>query len=88
MKLMANWPRVVETAAEAHEPHRVAFYLYDLASAFHALWNLGKEDAGLRFITPPDRSLTLARLALIQAVAGVIASGLAVMGVEPAEEMR
>ena len=62
IKLMASWPRLVETAADAHEPHRVAFYLYELASAFHTLWNKGKEDAALRFIVADDRSVTEARL--------------------------
>lgn len=87
-KRMAAWPRMVEAAAEAHEPHRVAFYLYDLASAFHALWNKGKDDATLRFLVDDNEALTLARLALLRAVATVIASGLQVMGVEPKEEMR
>ncbi|HYH22742.1 MAG TPA: arginine--tRNA ligase [Azospirillum sp.] len=88
VKRMATWPRLVESAAEAHEPHRVAFYLYDLASDFHALWNKGKDDATLRFLVDADEELTLARLAMISAVATVIASGLRVMGVEPVEEMR
>jgi arginyl-tRNA synthetase len=88
VKRMATWPRLVESAAEAHEPHRVAFYLYDLASDFHALWNKGKDDATLRFLVDADEELTLARLAMISAVATVIASGLTVMGVEPVEEMR
>lgn len=88
IKVMANWPRQVETAAAAHEPHRIAFYLYDLAAAFHGLWNLGKEDSGLRFLIADDATLTRARLALVRAVAVVIASGLAVMGVTPVEEMR
>ncbi len=88
MKAIADWPRTVEAAADAHEPHRVAFYLYDLASAFHSYWNKGKEDPSLRFIRTDDLALTRARLALIRAVALTIASGLAVMGVEPVEEMR
>jgi arginyl-tRNA synthetase len=88
IKTMAGWPRLVESAAEAHEPHRVAFYLYDLAAQFHALWNKGKDDAGLRFLMPEDRALTTARLALIEGVALVIASGLDVFGVTPVEEMR
>jgi arginyl-tRNA synthetase len=88
IKLMAGWPRLVETAAEAHEPHRVAFYLYDLASAFHALWNRGNSEASLRFLQPDDRATTMARLALVQSLAFVIASGLAIIGVEPVEEMR
>jgi arginyl-tRNA synthetase len=88
IKLMAGWPRVVESAAEAHEPHRIAFYLYDLAAAFHGLWNRGKEEAGLRFLIADDRALTAARLALIKAMALTIASGLGIFGVEPVEEMR
>lgn len=88
IKTMAAWPRMVESAAEAHEPHRIAFYLYDLASAFHGLWNKGRDDASLRFILSEDRELTQARLALVQALAFVIASGLAVLGVTPAEELR
>ncbi len=88
IKDMLNWPRVVETAAEVHEPHRVAFYLYDLASSFHALWNLGKDSAGLRFVLADDRALTTARLAMTRALAVVIAAGLNVLGVQPMEEMR
>jgi len=88
IKCMAGWPRLVETAAEAHEPHRVAFYLQDLAALFHALWNKGKDDARLRFIHADDAPLTLARLALVRGLQVVIASGLAVFGVEPVEELR
>ena len=88
IKLMAGWPRIVESAAEAHEPHRIAFYLYDLAAAFHALWNRGKENAALRFLLAEDPGLTAARLAMLRAMALTIASGLGVFGVEPAEEMR
>ncbi len=88
IKLLAGWPRAVESAAEAHEPHRIAFYLFDTAAAFHALWNKGKEDATLRFLVADDPALTTARLALVQALAIVIASGLAIFGVEPVEEMR
>jgi arginyl-tRNA synthetase len=88
IKLIAAWPRVVETAAEAHEPHRVAFYLHELAGAFHALWNLGTGAPELRFIVNDDRPLALARLALVAAVGIAVASGLRVMGVEPLEEMR
>jgi arginyl-tRNA synthetase len=88
IRLMAGWPRVVESAAEAHEPHRVAFYLYDLASEFHAQWNRGNDDDALRFIVAQDEELTAARLALVRAVAVVVASGLGVMGVVPVQEMR
>ncbi|MGE0714758.1 MAG: arginine--tRNA ligase [Alphaproteobacteria bacterium] len=88
VKLLAQFPRTIESAAEAHEPHRLAFFLYDLANAYHILWNKGKDDASLRFLVRDDESLTLARLALVQAVALVIAAGLRVFGVEPLEEMR
>lgn len=88
IRLMAGWPRLIESAADAHEPHRVAFYLYDVAAAFHGLWNKGKDDATLRFLQADDRDLSLARLALVRAVALVVASGLEVFGVEPVEEMR
>ncbi len=88
IRIMAGWPRLVESAAEAHEPHRIAFYLYDLAAAFHGLWNRGKDDATLRFLVAGDPGLSLARLAMVRAVALVVASGLAVFGVEPVEEMR
>ena len=88
IKSLAGWPRLVESAAEAYEPHRVAFYLNDLASGFHALWNRGNEDASLRFLLPDQPELTAARLALVQGLAFVIASGLTVFGVEPLEELR
>ena len=88
IRLLASWPRVVEGAALAHEPHRVAYYLGELAASFHGLWTKGKGEARLRFLIDDDSQLTLARLALVQAVATVIASGLAVIGVEPMEEMR
>jgi arginyl-tRNA synthetase len=88
IKAMAGWPRLLESAAEAYEPHRVAFYLYELASAFHALWNKGNDDASLRFLQPGQPELTAARLALVRALAFVIASGLSVFGVEPVEELR
>ena len=88
IKQLAEWPRLLEAAAEAHEPHRIAFYLYDLAAAFHGLWTKGKEDSSLRFILTDQPELTRARLALLQAVALVIAGGLHVFGVEPVEEMR
>ena len=89
IKAMAAWPRTVESAAEAHEPHRIAYYLQDVSGAFHALWTKGaKEDTSLRFITEQDKPLTLARMALVRGLATVIASGLEVMGVEPVEELR
>ncbi len=88
IKQMTAWPRLVESAAKTHEPHRIAYYLNDLASRFHILWNKGKDDATLRFLIPEEPELTHARLALIQGVALVIASGLEVFGVIPAEEMR
>ena len=88
VKLLAGWPRLVEAAAEAHEPHRIAFYLSDVAAAFHGLWNKGKDEASLRFLVPADAPLTAARLALVEATATVIASGLEIMGVTPVEEMR
>lgn len=87
-KLIAGYPRLVEQAALAKEPHRVAFYLYDLASALHAQWNRGNDAPHLRFIIEDDRVLTYARLALVHAVALVIASGLSILGVDAPEEMR
>ncbi len=88
IRLLATWPRVVEAAAEAHEPHRLAFFLAEVASGFHGLWNKGKDDATLRFILADQPELTLARLALVKSVALVIASGLEVFGVEPVMELR
>jgi arginyl-tRNA synthetase len=79
---------VVEGAALAHEPHRIAFFLYDLAGDFNMLWNRGKDDAALRFLQEGLPAETLARLALVSATAAVIRSGLAVLGVVPVEEMR
>jgi len=88
MRRIALYPRVVETAAAAHEPHRIAFYLYDLASEFHALWTLGNSAPHLRFIIQNDRHMTEARLVLVQGVVTVLASGLALLGVEALNEMR
>ncbi len=88
IRQIANYPRLIEQAAAAREPHRVAFYLYDLASALHAQWNRGKDLPHLRFIIEDDRFLSHARLALVQSVALVIASGLAILGVAAPEEMR
>jgi len=88
MKLISQWPRIVESAAQAHEPHRIAFYLGDVAAEFHGLWNKGNKDKSLRFLIADDTELTVARLAMIRCVANVIASGLKVFGVTPVEEMR
>jgi arginyl-tRNA synthetase len=88
MRRIALYPRVVEQAALAHEPHRIAFYLYELASEFHALWTRGRDTPHLRFIIQNDRQMTLARLALVQGVITVLASGLAMLGVEAPAEMR
>jgi arginyl-tRNA synthetase len=85
---LANFPRVVEGAAAAHEPHRIAFYLYDLASSFHSLWNKGKDLPQLRFVNQTDKKSTEARLALVHALKGVLASGLAILGVTAPDEMR
>jgi arginyl-tRNA synthetase len=88
IRVMAGWPRAVEAAAEAREPHRMVTYLHDLAAEFHGFWNKGRDDASLRFLIESDRDLSMARLALVKAVATVVASGLAVMGVTPVEEMH
>ena len=88
IKLLAGWPRQIESAAEVHEPHRVAFYLYDLAAAFHSHWTKGRDNSSLRFIVEDDELTTAARLALVRGVETVIASGLDLMGVTPVEEMR
>lgn len=88
LKMIAAYPRVIEAAAAAHEPHRVVFFVHELASAFHSLWNKGKDSPQLRFVNQTDRKSTLARLAFVHAVRGVLASGLAVAGVAAPEEMR
>jgi arginyl-tRNA synthetase len=88
MKLVAQYPRLVEAAALNREPHRIAFYLYDLASALHALWNKGKEDQTLRFVNDNDRELTRSRLALVSSLTSVLGSGLKLLGVSAPEEMR
>jgi len=87
IKRMANWPRLVESAAVAHEPHRIAFYLYDLASEYHALWNKGNDHPNLRFMIEGDLEATRARLAMISSLAMIIATGLNILGVEPVMEM-
>ena len=88
MRRLALYPRLIEAAAIAHEPHRIAFYLYDLASDFHAQWNRGNDASYLRFIIQNDPELTMARLALVEGVVTVLASGLRLLGVEAPEEMR
>ena len=88
IKKLAEWPRLVEIAAKGHEPHRIAFYLYDLASDFHALYHQGNADEALRFVQTGDSDATQAKIALIRAVAIVISHGLGILGVTPAEEMR
>ena len=87
IRMMASWPRQVEAAAEAHEPHRIAFYLQDLAAAFHALWNKGRDDPALKFIRDDSPAHTAARLRMVEAAALVIRSGLAMLGVDAKEEM-
>jgi len=88
LRRLALFPRLVEAASVAHEPHRIAFYLYDLASEFHALWTKGRDLPYLRFIINNDAEITKARLALVQGVVSVLASGLAVLGVHAPVEMR
>ncbi len=88
VRQIALYPRVVEAASAAHEPHRIAFYLFDLASEFHALWTLGNTAPHLRFIIHNDRQMTLARLVLVKGVVTVLASGLALLGVGAPNEMR
>ncbi len=85
---VAEWPRLLEAAAQNHEPHRIAFYLYDLASEFHALWTKGKDEPRLRYVQPGDEAGSRARLALIRSVAVVISAGLGILGVTPVDEMR
>ena len=85
---IAEWPRLVEIAARTNEPHRVAFYLYELASDFHALWNKGNDETSVRFIQEGDVATSQSKIALARAVSVVISAGLAILGVKPAEEMR
>ena len=88
IRMLGTYPRMLAAAAQAREPHRVAFYLMELAAAFHALWNLGKEEVNLRLIQEDDAAGTLARLALIRATALTLASGFDVIGVTPQDELR
>lgn len=88
MRRLGQWPRIVESSALVREPHRIAYYLMEVAADFHALWNAGRDDATLRFIQDEDKSGTMARLALVEATACVIRSAMTILGVEPVEEMR
>ncbi|MCZ0960197.1 arginine--tRNA ligase [Paracoccus benzoatiresistens] len=85
---VAEWPRLVEHAARAHEPHRIAFFLYEIASDLHSLWNRGNDDTSLRFVQDGDPDTSQAKIALVRAVGVVISSGLAILGVTPVKEMR
>ncbi|WP_270733040.1 arginine--tRNA ligase [Shimia sp. Alg240-R146] len=87
-KKIAEWPRLVEIAGRTNEPHRVAFYLYELASELHSLWNKGNDDTSLRFIQEDDAETSQAKIALARSVAVVISAGLGILGVTPAQEMR
>jgi arginyl-tRNA synthetase len=88
IKQIANFPRIVEAASNAHEPHRIAFYLYDLAADFHSWWNLGNDSADRRVIVAGHAELTSARLSLSAGIGQVIRNGLALMGVAALEEMN
>ena len=88
MRQIAQFPRTVEAAAVAHEPHRIAFYLHDLASAFHTHWNRGKDEPQLRFINQDRRDLTAARVGLVVSLTTILRSGLAILGVNAPGEMR
>ena len=85
---IAEWPRLVEIAARTNEPHRVAFYLYELASDLHGLWNKGNDETSLRFIQEDDPATSQSKIALARAVSVVISAGLAILGVKPVDEMR
>ncbi|NGP19251.1 arginine--tRNA ligase [Devosia aurantiaca] len=87
IRLLGAWPRTVAAAAVAHEPHRIAFYVHDLAAAFHGFWAKGKDDPSLRVVNPTEPTLTLARLALVDAVRQVIRNGLGILGVGAPEEL-
>jgi arginyl-tRNA synthetase len=87
-KKIAEWPRLVEIAAKGNEPHRIAFYLFELASEFHGLWNKGNDDTSLRFVQEGNAATSAAKIALARAVGVVISAGLGILGVTPVEEMR
>jgi arginyl-tRNA synthetase len=88
LRVVAQFPRIVEQAAAAREPHRIAFYAHDLATSFHAHWNRGKDLPHLRFVNEVNRDLTIARMALATSVTRILASALAILGVAAPEEMR
>jgi len=88
VRMAAQFPRIVEAAAQAHEPHRIAFYLSELAAAFHAQWNRGNDDPKRRFLVPDVPKTTFARLELASAIGQIIRNGLGIMGVAAAEEMH
>ena len=87
IKQIAAWPRLVDSASQHNEPHRLTFFLYDLASEFNAQWNRGQDDPNLRFVRPDSPDLTGARLAMVKAVRVVISAGLGILGVAPMNEM-
>ena len=87
LKVAAGFPRVIEAAARVHEPHRIAFYLYELSAELHGFWTKGNESGGLRFVNHDDRTLTLARLAMVSAVRQVLKNGLGILGVSAPEEL-
>ena len=87
VKILVGWPKVVESAATSHEPHRIAFYLVDLASCFHSLWNAGRENPAMRFILEGDHAITAARMQLVKATSFVICTGLNVLSIKGLEEM-
>jgi len=88
LQKLAEWPRLVEIAARTHEPHRIAFYLYELSSDLHGLWHRGNEHPELRFLQEGDAATSQSKIALARAVAVVISAGLGILGVTPMEEMR
>ena len=88
VKLAAQFPRIVDTAATAREPHRIAFYLYDLAASLHSLWNVGNDRPDRRFLLPDNPAMTCARLFLADAIGQIIRNGLGIMGVEAVQEMN
>ena len=87
IKLLASWPKVLEGAAKHFEPHRVAFYLLNVAAKFHAIWNLGKENNDYRFVIEDDIELTAARLALVKSIQKIIVNGLEIIGIKPLDRM-